>query len=171
MADDRELMPYTAKVMDHFLNPRNMGDLPDADAVGEVGSPVCGDVMKIWMRIRDGRIDDARFKTFGCGSAIASSSMATELLKGRSVDQALRFTNQEVLEALGGLPAHKIHCSVLAEDAVRAALLDYLARHPELPVEPDLVKALQAKQKAHLAAEAAEAAAKANSKSQDPNPK
>jgi nitrogen fixation NifU-like protein len=167
MTDQKELMPYTARVMDHFLNPRNMGDIPDADAVGEVGSPVCGDVMKIWMKIHDGKIDDARFKTFGCGSAIASSSMATELLKGRTIDQALHFTNQEVLDALGGLPAHKIHCSVLAEDAVRAALLDYLGRHPEFPMDAELLATLKKKQAAHEAAEkeAAAAAAAAKAKS------
>ena len=113
---------YNPTVMDHFMNPRNMGDIKDADGVGEVGAAACGDIMKI---------EDARFKTFGCGSAIASSSMATELIKGRTVDEALNFSNQEVVTALGGLPPVKIHCSVLAEEALKAALEDYLKRHPE----------------------------------------
>jgi nitrogen fixation NifU-like protein len=122
---------YNEKVMDHFLNPRNLGDLSDADGVGEVGAAACGDIMKISLKIKDGRIEDARFKTFGCGSAIASSSMATELIKGRTVEEAMSFSNQEVVNALGGLPPVKIHCSVLAEEALKAALEDYLKRHPE----------------------------------------
>lgn len=122
---------YNPTVMDHFMNPRNMGDLKDADGVGEVGAAACGDIMKISLRIREGRIEDARFKTFGCGSAIASSSMATELIKGRTIEEALNFTNQEVVQALGGLPPVKIHCSVLAEEALKAALEDYVKRHPE----------------------------------------
>ena len=122
---------YNEKVMDHFLNPRNLGDLSDADGVGEVGAAACGDIMKISLKIKDGRIEDARFKTFGCGSAIASSSMATELIKGRTVEEAMNFSNQEVVNALGGLPPVKIHCSVLAEEALKAALEDYLKRHPE----------------------------------------
>lgn len=122
---------YNNTVMDHFMNPRNMGDIKDADGVGEVGAAACGDIMKISLKIRDGKIEDARFKTFGCGSAIASSSMATELIKGRTVGEALSFTNQEVVDALGGLPPVKIHCSVLAEEALKAALEDYLKRHPE----------------------------------------
>jgi nitrogen fixation NifU-like protein len=117
--------------MDHFMNPRNMGDLKDADGVGEVGAAACGDIMKISLKIKDGRIEDARFKTFGCGSAIASSSMATELIKGRTIAEALNFTNEEVVDALGGLPPVKIHCSVLAEEALKAALEDYVKRHPE----------------------------------------
>jgi nitrogen fixation protein NifU and related proteins len=123
---------YNQTVMDHFLNPRNLGDLQDADGVGEVGAAACGDIMKISLKIEDGRIKDARFKTFGCGSAIASSSMATELIKGRTLEEALQFSNQEVVSALGGLPPVKIHCSVLAEEALKAALEDYLKRHPEL---------------------------------------
>lgn len=123
---------YNQTVMDHFMNPRNMGDLPDADGVGEVGAAACGDIMKISLKIQDGKIADARFKTFGCGSAIASSSMATELIKGRTVEEALNFSNQEVVEALGGLPPVKIHCSVLAEEALKAALEDYLKKHPEV---------------------------------------
>ena len=122
---------YNETVMEHFMNPRNMGDLKDADGVGEVGAAACGDIMKISLKIKDGKIEDARFKTFGCGSAIASSSMATELIKGRSIDEAMSFSNQEVVDALGGLPPVKIHCSVLAEEALKAALEDYLKKHPE----------------------------------------
>ena len=122
---------YNKTVMDHFMNPRNMGDLPDADGVGEVGAAACGDIMKMSLKVENGRITDARFKTFGCGSAIASSSMATELIKGRTVEEALAFSNQEVVNALGGLPPVKIHCSVLAEEALKAALEDYVKRHPE----------------------------------------
>jgi nitrogen fixation NifU-like protein len=127
---------YNQTVMDHFLNPRNMGDLDNADGVGEVGAAACGDIMKISLRVEQGRIQDARFKTFGCGSAIASSSMATELIKGRTVEEALSFTNQEVVNALGGLPPVKIHCSVLAEEAIKAALEDYLKRHPAAAKPP-----------------------------------
>jgi len=122
---------YNSTVMDHFMNPRNMGDIKDADGIGEVGAAACGDIMKISLKIKDGKIEDARFKTFGCGSAIASSSMATELIKGRTLEEALNFTNQEVVNALGGLPPVKIHCSVLAEEALKAAIEDYIKRHPE----------------------------------------
>ena len=122
---------YTPTVMDHFMNPRNLGDIQEADGVGEVGAAACGDIMKISLKIKDGRIEDARFKTFGCGSAIASSSMATELIKGRTIEEAMNFKNEEVVDALGGLPPVKIHCSVLAEEALKAALDDYLKRHPE----------------------------------------
>jgi nitrogen fixation NifU-like protein len=115
-------------VMDHFLNPRNMGDVDEADGVGEVGAAACGDIMKISLKIRGGKIEDARFKTFGCGSAIASSSMATELIKGRTLEEAKNFSNQEVVDALGGLPPVKIHCSVLAEEALKAAIEDYEAK-------------------------------------------
>ncbi|MCP5523994.1 MAG: iron-sulfur cluster assembly scaffold protein [Verrucomicrobiales bacterium] len=118
--------------MDHFLNPRNLGDLDGADGVGEVGAAACGDIMKISLKVKDGKIEDARFKTFGCGSAIASSSMATELIKGRSIEEAMNLSNDDVVNALGGLPPVKIHCSVLAEEAIKAALEDYLKRHPEL---------------------------------------
>ncbi len=123
---------YNQTVMDHFMNPRNMGDVKDADGIGEVGAAACGDIMKISLKIKDGRIEDARFKTFGCGSAIASSSMATELIKGRTIAEAMTFSNQEVVDALGGLPPVKIHCSVLAEEALKAALEDYVKKHPEL---------------------------------------
>lgn len=122
---------YNQTVMDHFMNPRNMGDLKDANGIGEVGAAACGDIMKISLRIKDGKIEDARFKTFGCGSAIASSSMTTELIKGRTIDEAMKLSNQEVIDALGGLPPVKIHCSVLAEEALKSALEDYLKKHPE----------------------------------------
>ena len=108
---------YSEKVMDHFRNPRNVGVIEDADGVGEVGNAKCGDIMKIYLKIKDDKIDDVKFETFGCGSAIASSSMATELIKGQPVSEALKLTNQAVTEALDGLPAHKLHCSVLAEEA------------------------------------------------------
>ena len=111
--------------MDHFTNPRNVGEIPNADAVGEVGNAKCGDIMKIYMKIEDGIIVDAKFQTFGCASAIATSSMATELIKGKSVDEALELSNKAVVEALDGLPPAKVHCSVLAEEAVKAAILDY----------------------------------------------
>ena len=113
---------YSDKVMDHFRNPRNVGVIEDADGVGEVGNAKCGDSMKIYLKIRDDKIDDVKFETFGCGSAIASSSMATELIKGQPVSEALKLTNQAVTEALDGLPAHKLHCSVLAEEAIKAAM-------------------------------------------------
>jgi len=125
MSDQKEYTLYNDTVMDHFMNPRNMGDLPEADGVGEVGAAACGDIMKISLKIRDGKIEDARFKTFGCGSAIASSSMATELIKGRTIEEIKNFSNQEVVDALGGLPPVKIHCSVLAEEALKAAIEDY----------------------------------------------
>lgn len=132
---------YNNTVMDHFMNPRNMGDLKDADGVGEVGAAACGDIMKISIKIKDGKIEDARFKTFGCGSAIASSSMATELIKGRSIEEAMSFSNQEVVDALGGLPPVKIHCSVLAEEALKAALEDYVKKHPEAAAKTPAEKA------------------------------
>lgn len=117
---------YSEKVMDHFRNPRNVGTIEDASGVGEVGNPVCGDIMKIYLKINEYQIiEDVKFETFGCGSAIASSSMATELIKGQSVAEALTLTNQAVTEALDGLPAHKLHCSVLAEEAIKTAVKDY----------------------------------------------
>ena len=119
---------YSEKVMDHFRNPRNVGVLEDANGIGEVGNAKCGDIMKIYLKIEDGIIQDVKFETFGCGSAIASSSMATELIKGKPVTEAMKLTNQAVTEALDGLPAHKIHCSVLAEEAIRNALEDYQKR-------------------------------------------
>lgn len=117
---------YSEKVMDHFAHPRNVGEIENADAVGEVGNAVCGDIMKMYMKIDDNQvIEDVKFKTFGCGAAIATSSMATELIKGKTVDEALKLTNKAVIEALDGLPPQKIHCSVLAEEAVKAAIANY----------------------------------------------
>ena len=117
---------YSEKVMDHFRNPRNVGIIEDASGVGEVGNPVCGDIMKIYLKINDAQvIEDVKFETFGCGSAIASSSMATELIKGASIEDALKLTNKAVTEALDGLPPHKLHCSVLAEEAIKSAVKDY----------------------------------------------
>ena len=117
---------YSEKVMDHFRNPRNVGVIENADGVGEVGNPVCGDIMKIYLKINDEQIiEDVKFETFGCGSAIASSSMATEMINGKPVSEALKLTNKAVTEALDGLPEHKIHCSVLAEEAIKKAINDY----------------------------------------------
>ena len=118
-------MLYREKVMDHFRNPRNLGKMDDADGIGEVGNAKCGDIMKMYIKVKDGIIEDVKFNTFGCGSAIASSSMATEMIKGKSIDDALELSNKAVVEALDGLPTHKIHCSVLAEEAVKAAVKDY----------------------------------------------
>lgn len=122
-------MYYSEKVMDHFRNPRNLGRMEDADGVGEVGNAKCGDIMKMYLKVEDGIITDVSFNTFGCGSAIASSSMATEMIKGKPLKEALALTNKAVAEALDGLPAHKMHCSVLAEEAVRAAVKDYYDRN------------------------------------------
>lgn len=116
---------YTQKVMDHFMNPRNVGEIENADGVGEVGNARCGDIMKMFLKIDKGIITDVKFKTFGCGAAIATSSMATELIKGKSIDEALKLTNKAVVEALEGLPPAKLHCSVLAEQAIKTALADY----------------------------------------------
>ena len=120
---------YTETVMDHFTHPRNVGEIPDADGVGEVGNAKCGDIMKMYLKIKDNRIEDAKFETFGCGSAIASSSMATELIKGKTVEEALAVTNKQVVDALGGLPAYKLHCSVLAEESIKAAVKNYYDRN------------------------------------------
>ena len=120
---------YTETVMDHFTHPRNVGEIPDASGVGEVGNAKCGDIMKMYLKIKDDRIEDAKFETFGCGSAISSSSMATELIKGKTVDEALAVTNKQVVDALGGLPAYKLHCSVLAEESIKAAVKDYYERN------------------------------------------
>ena len=119
---------YSEKVMDHFRNPRNLGVLEDANGIGTVGNAKCGDIMKMYLKIENDIIVDVKFETFGCGSAIASSSMATELIKGKPISEALKLTNKAVTEALDGLPPHKIHCSVLAEEAIRAALDDYEKR-------------------------------------------
>lgn len=131
-------MLYSEKVMDHFEHPRNVGEIIDADAVGQVGNPRCGDIMKMYLKIEDGVIVDAKFKTFGCGSAIATSSMATELIRGKRVEEALSLTNAAVAEALDGLPAYKMHCSVLAEEAIKAALGDWYRRQG-LPIPPECV--------------------------------
>ncbi len=125
---------YSEKVMDHFTNPRNVGELADANAVGEVGNAKCGDIMKMYFKIEGDVITDVRFKTFGCGAAIATSSMATEMIKGRTIQQALQLTNKAVMEALDGLPPVKVHCSVLAEQAVKATLSDYYRRQGIDPV-------------------------------------
>ena len=127
-------MLYTEKVLDHFNNPRNVGEIPDADGVGEAGNAKCGDIMKMYLQLRDGVITDVKFKTFGCGAAIATGSMATEMVKGRSIEEALQLTNKAVMEALDGLPPAKVHCSVLAEQAVKAALADYYTR---LGIDPE----------------------------------
>lgn len=119
---------YSEKVMDHFANPRNVGEIEDADGIGNVGNPVCGDIMKMFIKVNDGVITDVKFKTFGCGAAIATSSMATELIKGKSIEEALQLTNKAVAEALDGLPPVKMHCSVLAEEAVQSAVDDYLRK-------------------------------------------
>ena len=119
---------YSEMVMDHFSNPRNVGEIEDANAVGTVGNARCGDIMKIYMKIEDDVIKDIKFKTFGCGAAVATSSMATELVKGKTIEEALKLTNKAVVEALEGLPPAKIHCSVLAEDAIKAAINDYYER-------------------------------------------
>ena len=120
---------YTDTVMDHFMHPRNVGEIPNADGVGEVGNAKCGDIMKMYLKINGNVIEDVKFETFGCGSAIASSSMATEMIKGKTIDEALALSNKEVVEALGGLPAHKLHCSVLAEEAVKSAVKNYYDRN------------------------------------------
>ncbi len=121
-------MAYSEKVMDHFANPRNVGELADANGIGEVGNPKCGDIMKMYIKVENGVIEDVSFKTFGCGAAIATSSMATELIKGKTVDEALKLTNKAVMEALDGLPPVKVHCSVLAEQAIKSAVSDYYRR-------------------------------------------
>ncbi len=122
---------YSEKVMDHFRNPRNVGVIEDADGVGEVGNAKCGDIMKMYLKIKDGIIEDVKFETFGCASAVASSSMATELIKGKPVNEAMKLTNKAVAEALDGLPDYKMHCSVLAEEAIRKALDDYYEKEKE----------------------------------------
>ena len=122
-------MAYSEKVMDHFANQRNVGEIPDADGIGEVGNSKGGDIMKMYIKVEDNRIVDVKFKTFGCGAAIATSSMATELIKGKTIDEALKLTNKAVMEALDGLPPVKVHCSVLAEQAIKAALADYYKKN------------------------------------------
>ncbi len=119
---------YSEKVMDHFANPRNVGEIENADGIGEVGNSKCGDIMKMYLKVDDNTITDVKFKTFGCGAAIATSSMATELIKGKTIDEALQLTNKAVMEALDGLPPVKVHCSVLAEEAIKSAVSDYYTR-------------------------------------------
>lgn len=127
-------MLYSDKVMDHFANPRNVGEIEDADGIGEVGNAKCGDIMKMYIKVNNGIITDVKFKTFGCGAAVATSSIATEMIKGKSVDDALKVTNKAVVEALEGLPPQKLHCSVLAEQAMKSALSDYYKRQGIDPV-------------------------------------
>lgn len=129
-------MVYSEKVIDHFANPRNVGEIENADGIGEVGNSKCGDIMKMYIKVDDNTITDVKFKTFGCGAAIATSSMATELIKGKSVDDALNLTNKAVMEALDGLPPVKVHCSVLAEEAIKAAVTDYYEKQG---VDPELM--------------------------------
>ena len=119
---------YSEKVMEHFKNPRNVGEIENPDGIGHVGNPVCGDIMELYIKVKDGIIVDAKFKTFGCGAAIATSSMVTEIVKGKSIKEALKISNKTVAEALDGLPAVKMHCSVLAEEALKSAIEDYLGR-------------------------------------------
>ena len=134
---------YTETVMDHFMNPRNVGEIENADGVGEVGNAKCGDIMKMYLKIDNDVITDVKFETFGCGSAIASSSMATEMVKGKTIEEALAITNRQVVDALGGLPAHKLHCSVLAEESIKSAIKDYYDKngieydHSKFPEEHD----------------------------------
>ncbi|MEI6631064.1 MAG: Fe-S cluster assembly scaffold protein NifU [bacterium] len=123
-----EQLPYNEKVMDHFLHPRNVGEIPEADGIGNVGNPVCGDVMRMYIKVENGIITDAKFKTFGCGAAISTSSMVTEMVKGKTIEEALGVSNKAVAQALGGLPAVKMHCSVLAEQALKGAIKDYYQR-------------------------------------------
>ena len=127
-------MIYSEKVMDHFMNPRKVGEIEDANGIGEVGNAQCGDIMKMYLKINGNTIEDVKFKTFGCGAAIATSSMATELIKGKTIDDALKLTNKAVMEALDGLPPVKVHCSVLAEQAIKSALSDYYRRQGIDPV-------------------------------------
>jgi len=120
---------YSEKIMEHFINPRNVGEIVNPDGVGQVGNAKCGDIMKMYIKVEDNRIVDVKFKTFGCGAAIASSSMATEIIKGKTLDEALKLSNKAVAEALGGLPAVKMHCSVLAEEAIKGAVEDYKSKN------------------------------------------
>jgi nitrogen fixation NifU-like protein len=135
-------MTYSEQVMDHFINPRNVGKIEDADGVGEVGNAKCGDIMKVYLKVEDGILTDVKFNTFGCASAIATSSIATEMIKGKPIGDVLELTNKAVVEALGGLPPVKLHCSVLAEEAVKAAVKDYYDRHGIL-YDPALFAALE----------------------------
>jgi len=129
---------YTEKVMDHFRHPRNVGEIPDADGIGKVGNPVCGDLMWIYIKVKDNKLEDVKFKTFGCGAAIATSSMITEMARGKTLDEALKISRQDVADALGGLPAIKMHCSNLASDGLKAAIIDYMKKNGI--TSPDWVK-------------------------------
>ena len=120
---------YSKKVMDHFLNPRNVGEIKDADGIGEVGNPVCGDIMRMYIKVKDNIITDIKFLTYGCGAAVATSSMVTEMVKGKTIEEALEITNKQVAEALDGLPPIKMHCSILAEEGIKAAIDDYKKKH------------------------------------------
>lgn len=131
--------PYNEKVIEHYSNPRNVGEIPDASGVGEVGNPACGDIMKMYLKIENGIITDVKFKTFGCGAAIATSSVSTELIKGKTVEDALKLTNKEVVNELGGLPPVKLHCSVLAEEAIKSAIADYYRKEGKLS-EEEIIK-------------------------------
>lgn len=131
--------PYNDKVIEHYSNPRNVGEIPDANGIGEVGNPVCGDIMKMYLKIENGIIKDVKFKTFGCGAAIATSSVSTELIKGKTIDEALKLTNKEVVDELGGLPPVKLHCSVLAEETIKSAIADYLRKEGKLS-EEEIIK-------------------------------
>ncbi len=131
---------YNEKVIEHYSNPRNVGEIENASGIGEVGNPVCGDIMKMYLQIEDGIIKDVKFKTFGCGAAIATSSISTELIKGKTIDEALKLTNKDVVDELGGLPPVKLHCSVLAEEAIRTAIADYLRKQGNMTEEEILEK-------------------------------
>lgn len=131
--------PYNEKVIEHYSNPRNVGEIPNASGVGEVGNPVCGDIMKMYLKIENEIITDVKFKTFGCGAAIATSSVSTELIKGKTVEDALKLTNKEVVNELGGLPSVKLHCSVLAEEAIKSAIADYYRKEGKLS-EEEIIK-------------------------------
>ncbi len=129
MSHLNKMEEYSNKVMDHFMNPRNMGEMPDADGIGQVGNPVCGDIMRMYIKVKNNIITDVKFQTFGCGAAVATSSMATELIKGKTLDKALEIKNKAVAEALDGLPPIKMHCSNLAQEAINAAIDDYRKKH------------------------------------------
>jgi nitrogen fixation NifU-like protein len=141
---------YSDKVMDHFMNPRNVGVIEDADAVGKEGNPVCGDLMEMFIKVKDGRIADIKFRTFGCGAAIATSSIATEMVLGKTLEDAVKVSKADIAEALGGLPPVKMHCSNLASDALRSAVADYYTRHPEeKPADLDLAELTQRDESEH----------------------
>lgn len=138
-------MLYSKKVMDHFMNPRNVGEIENADGIGEVGNAVCGDIMRIYLKVENDKVEDVKFETFGCGSAIASSSMATEMIKGKPISDVLELTNKAVVEALEGLPPNKIHCSVLAEEAVKLAIKDYYTKKG-IAYDPALFKGIESEE-------------------------